>query len=126
MKRPSTGSGNASQFNSYQHGYQPPVFYAEHQTQTLEDTTKTYHQAEETSGHVLNQLQIQRNQLLNTHENVDNIKQISEIAKRELEELKRKYREKKQRLYLWIAILSITDALLFFRIIQCHGNFYCI
>jgi hypothetical protein len=137
MKRPSTSnpsSGNkgqsSSSYPSYQHqgsgGYQPPVFYAEDQTKTLQDTTKTFYQADETAGHVLDQMQAQRQQIAGASDNVWQMRAATEQARREMEELRQKYRRKKQRLYLWIGALAITDFLLFLRILQCHGNFYCI
>ena len=122
MKRPTS---SANTYNSYQHGYQPPVFYAADQTKTLEDTTKTFYQADETAGHVLNSLQAQRQQISHAHTNANGMRETTDAAKRELEELRRKYREKKQRLYMWIAGLAFVDMMLFFRILQCHGNFYC-
>ena len=139
MKRPSTSNpssgsgGSANNYNSYQQGgasatttgYQPPVFYAADQTKTLEDTTKTYYQADETAAHVLNQMTAQRQQILGAHDNVFEMRNTAAQAKRELEELRQKYRQKKLRLYLWIAGLSIVDLLLFIRMVQCHGNFYC-
>lgn len=135
MKRLNTSNPSSSgtnTFNSYQRGsttvtpgYQPPVFYASDQTNVLEDATKTYYQADETAGHVLNQLTTQRQQIMGAHDNVWQMRQTTEQAKRELEGLRHKYQQKKQRLYMWIAILAITDTLLFFRILQCHGNFYC-
>jgi hypothetical protein len=134
---PSSALGGMSTFNSYQKGgtqaatpsgnagYQPPVFYASSQTDVLRDTTKTFYQADETAGKVLDQLTMQRQQITGAHDNVWIMRQTTEKAKRELEELRQKYRQKKHRLYMWIAILSIADILLFFRILQCHGNFYC-
>lgn len=106
-------------------GYQPPVFYASDQTDVLRDTTKTFYQADETAGRVLDQLTLQRQQISGAHDNVWHLRQTAEKAKRELEELRQKYRQKKQRLYMWIAILAATDFLLLIRIIHCHGNFYC-
>lgn len=137
MKRPNTSNppsaGSTNKFNSYQQGstsvvsgYQPPIFYASDQTKVLEDTTKTFYQTDETAGHVLNQLTAQRHQILGAHDNVWEMRQTTEKAKRELEDLRQKYRQKKQRLYMWIAVLALTDTLLFFRILQCHGNFFCI
>ena len=40
-------------------------------------------------------------------------------------QLNNKYREKKFRLYVTIAALGFTDLLLFFRIVQCRGGFFC-
>ena len=139
MKRPNTSNasaGGATNYSSYQQqgppnimatgiGYQPPVFYAADQTKTLEDTTKTYYQAEDTANQVLQQMTAQRQQILGAHGNVNELRITAEKTKRELEALRVKYRQKKQKLYMWIAGLSIVDLLLFIRILQCHGNFYC-
>ena len=141
MKRPNTSSsssgGAANYYSSYQQqgtagltagagtGYQPPVFYAADQTKTLEDTTKTYYQAEDTANQVLHQMTAQRQQILGAHGNVNELRLTAEKTKRELEDLRIKYRRKKQKLYMWIAGLSIVDLLLFIRMLQCHGNFYC-
>jgi hypothetical protein len=139
MKRPINSNPNSgNRFQSYQKGggfsasgapvgtgYQPPVFYAESQTRTIEDTTKNFYQADETAGNVLNQLTSQRHQILGAHDNVSRMRETTDKAKKEMEELRQKYRQKKQRLYMWIALLGVIDTLLFLRILQCHGNFYC-
>jgi hypothetical protein len=129
-------SGNVL-FNSYQKGgnnasssstttaYQPPIFYAKDQTSILEDTTKTYYQVDETANKVLNQLTQQRQQIQHASEDIYSMQNTAHLAQREIELLRTKYRKKKQQLYMWITILSITDLLLFLRMIQCHGNFYC-
>ena len=105
--------------------YQPPVHYAADQTKTLEDTTKAYYQADETAANVLQKMTNQRQQIEGAHNNVWEMRQATEKAKRELMELQQKYRLKKQRLYVTIFLLGLTDLLLFFRIVQCHGNFFC-
>jgi hypothetical protein len=150
MKRPNTTSSNSNSnnpptgnvvFNSYQKGggnsstntattnsfgYQPPsILYANDQTSILEDTSKTYYQVDEVAGRVLNQLTLQRQQILHAGEDVYQMQHTADMAKNALETLRTKYRHKKQRLYMWIAILSVADILLFLRMIQCHGNFYC-
>lgn len=144
MKRPSMASSNPNSnnnpptgnviYNSYQKGgvvssnasgYQPPVFYASDQTAILNDTTKTFYQTDEVAGRVLDQLTSQRQQILHAGDDVFQMQNTAQIAKKELETLRMKYRRKKQQLYMWIAVLSITDLLLFLRMIQCHGNFYC-
>lgn len=57
--------------------------------------------------------------------NVYEMRQATEKAKREIHELHQKYRQKKQKLYVLISALAITDLLLLFRILQCGGNFFC-
>jgi len=106
-------------------GYQPPIHYASDQTKTLEDSTKVYYQADETAGNVLQKMTAQRQQLEGAHDNVWEMRQATEAAKRELKALQQKYRQKKQRLYIVISLLSITDLLLFLRLLQCRGSFFC-
>jgi len=137
MKRPSSNpsSGNGRPVTSYQSyqsggsnlpaGYQPPIHYASDQTRTLEDTTKTYYQTDETSQQVLQTLKVQRQQLGSAHDDVWQMRQATEQAKREIIELQKKYRRKKQKLLVTIAALSMLDLLLLFRILQCRGNFFC-
>ena len=127
MKRPTSNPNTGeNRYPSYQQGsYQPPVHYAADQTKKLEDTTKTFYQADETAGHVLGHMTAQRHQIEGAHGNVWEMRQATDKAKREIEELHAKYRAKKQRLYVMIAGLSLVDMLLFFRILQCKGNFFC-
>lgn len=106
-------------------GYQPPVHYASDQTKTLEDTTKTLYQTDETAGSVLQKMTAQRQQIGSASDNVWEMRQATEAAKREILALQQKYRQKKRNLYALIALLSVTDLLLFFRILQCKGNFFC-
>jgi hypothetical protein len=115
-------------YSSYQQGgsYQPPVHYAADQTKSLQDTTTTFYQADETAAKILEQMQAQRGQIQNAQGDVQVTREATDKAKREMIELQYKYREKKQRLYLMIGLLSLTDFLLFCRILQCHGNFYCL
>lgn len=111
---------------SYQHGgYRPPIHYAADQTKTLEDSTQAYYQADETAARVLNQMTAQRQQIQGANNSVWGMREATEKAKREMTELHKKYREKKQRLYVTIALLGLTDLLLLLRIFQCHGNFFC-
>jgi molecular chaperone GrpE (heat shock protein) len=150
MKRPSSGNHNNNYnnsnnippvsgnviFNSYQKGnpsnattvsggYQPPIFYAKDQTTVLEDTTRTYYETDETANKVLNTLLSQRQQLQNTDATIHNMHSTTQQVSKEIELLRKKYKQKKQQLYMYIAALSIIDILLFLRMIQCHGNFYC-
>jgi hypothetical protein len=106
-------------------GYQPPVHYASDQTKTLEDATKTLYQTDETAGSVLQKMTAQRQQIGSASDNVWEMRQATEAAKREILMLQQKYRQKKRNLYALIALLSVTDLLLFFRILQCKGNFFC-
>jgi hypothetical protein len=106
-------------------GYQPPVHYASDQTKTLEDATKTLYQTDETAGSVLQKMTAQRQQIGSASDNVWEMRQATEAARREILALQQKYRQKKRNLYALIALLSVTDLLLFFRIVQCKGNFFC-
>ena len=122
------GGNNAASkpwFSSYQAGYQPPVHYARDQTDTLHDTTKTYYQTDETANNVLQQMTQQRSQLQSAHGSVHEMRLATAAAKRQIEELQRKNREKKQRLYVMIAAVGLADLLLLFRMIQCRGSFFC-
>ena len=130
--RPSSGntsSGLNNRFNSYQQGggsYVPPgMTYADQQTNVLEDTVKTHYQAEGTASNVLTQMHAQRHQLKGAHDDVWEMRKAAEQARRELESLIAKNRKKKARLYAIIAALVMTDLLLFFRIAQCRGSFFC-
>ena len=127
-------SGNSNPFSSnaasssYQHGggtYRPPIHYAADQTKVMQDTTQAYYQADETAARVLHQMTAQRQQIEGANNSVWGMREATEKAKREMTELHKKYREKKQRLYITIALLGLTDLLLLVRILQCHGNFYC-
>ena len=123
---PNSKSGLNNRFQSYQHGtYQPPPTFAEHQTDVLVDTMKTQYAAEGTANAVLTQLTEQRHQLSGAHENVWQMRTATDNAKRELQELHNKYQSKKLRLYATIAALGLVDLLLFFRIAQCRGSFFC-
>jgi hypothetical protein len=106
-------------------GYQPPVHYAASQTKVLEDSTKAYYQADETASNVLQKMTEQRQQIGGANNNVWAMRKATEQAKQELIELNKKYRLKKQRLYITIAMLGMADFLLFVRLLQCHGSFFC-
>jgi hypothetical protein len=124
-KATAPAAGSSLGYHPHPHPYQPPVHYAADQTATLQDTTKTYYQAEATANAVLQQMSTQRQGLQNSHANVWEMRQATEQAKRELQTLQHKYRAKKQRLYALIAVLSVTDLFLLMRILQCGGNFFC-
>lgn len=129
--RPSSGNSSSgglnNRFNSYQQGgssYVPPT-YADQQTNILEDTVKTHYQAEGTAANVMTQLHTQRTQIRSAHNDVWDMRKATEEARRELESLIAKNRRKKARLYMIIAGLALTDLLLFLRIAQCRGGFFC-
>jgi hypothetical protein len=131
MKRansnPSSGNNTSNKpwFSSYQSGYQPPVHYASDQTDTLRDTAKTFYQTDDTANNVLQKMTQQRSQLQGAHGSVYEMRQATEAARRQIEELQRKNRQKKQRLYVMIAAVGLMDLLLLFRMIQCRGSFFC-
>lgn len=125
MSAPNTSSVH-NRFQSYQQGtYQPPATYAEKQTEVLTDTVKTQYHAEGTANAVLTRMTEQRHQLTEAHDNVWQMRHATEKAKQELQDLNNKYRAKKFRLYITIAALGLTDLLLFLRIAQCRGGFFC-
>ena len=139
MKRANMGGSNNSNtkqnfsYGSYQQSgggsaggsYQPPVHYARDQTKTLEDTTSTFYQADNTATAVLNQMTAQRQQISGAHENVYEMRQAMERAKQEMVALQNKYRDRKRKLYVTIFLLGMTDFLLLVRLFQCHGSFFC-
>ena len=98
MKRANSGKKNGLFPSSYQQGtYQPPVHYAADQTKTVEDTTKIFHQTDETAGRVMDQMIAQRQQITGAHDKVWHMREKTEQAKRELQDLQYKYRQKKRR-----------------------------
>jgi hypothetical protein len=50
---------------------------------------------------------------------------LTEETKRELHALQAKYREKKTRLKVIIALLGFLDFFMFFRLLRCRGSFFC-
>ncbi|EED92918.1 predicted protein [Thalassiosira pseudonana CCMP1335] len=130
-QRRNGGSGNSS--GSYQRGdggynYQPPQLtgtYADQQTNVMEDTMRTHVQAETTANTVLATLHAQRQQLQNANDDTWQMRTNVAIAQRELKELQQKAWAKKRRLYGIIGMLSFVDLVLFFRIVQCGGSFFC-
>eukprot|EP00934_Nitzschia_sp_Nitz4_P005595 Nitzschia sp. Nitz4//scaffold358_size24170//321//698//NITZ4_008427-RA/size24170-processed-gene-0.25-mRNA-1//1//CDS//3329548990//5585//frame0 len=120
--------GLNNRFNSYQQSgsYVPPgKGIADQQTGVLSDTVKTQYQAEDTANAVLNQLHGQRQQLQGANDDVWDMRQATEETKRELRNLQSKYRQKKMRLYMWIALLGSLDFLLLLRLLRCGGSFFC-
>jgi len=127
---PEQKRGNRYQAGSYQSSgnYQPPAVqgtYAEKQTQVMEDTMRTHYNAEGTAATVLSQLTTQRQQLTGAHENVWEMRQAAEKAKKDLASLAAKQRWKKQRLQLIAMALAVTDFFLFIRLLRCGGSFFC-
>ncbi|KAL7552987.1 hypothetical protein ACHAWF_016227 [Thalassiosira exigua] len=110
-------------------GYQPPQMtgtaYAEQQTGVVEDTLRTHIQAETTATNVLEKMHAQREQLQNANDDTWQMRTNVANAQRELKELQVKAWKKKQRLYIIIGLLSFVDLMLFLRIVQCGGSFFC-
>jgi len=123
MSAPGSGGLN-NRFNSYQNSHGGKTI-AEQQTNTLQETVATQYQAEETANAVLNQLHGQRQQIQGANNDVWQTRQLTEETKRELCALQAKYREKKNRLKIIIALLSLVDFLMFFRLLRCRGSFFC-
>ena len=120
-------SGSSSlnnRFNSYQQSYNGKTL-AEEQTSTLQDTVATQYQAEETANAVLNKLHGQRQQIQSANDDVWETRQLTEETKRELVALQAKYREKKNKLKVIIALVGLLDFLMFFRLLRCRGSFFC-
>jgi len=119
-----------NRFSSYQqgggspHSYQQPS-YAQSQTDVLTDTARTHYEAEGTANAVLTRMTEQRHQFQSAHDDVFQMRAATEKASKELYALNIKYKKKKLRLYAMIAALGMADVLLFLRIIQCRGGFFC-
>ena len=127
MKSPNSDGLN-NRFNSYQQGgsYVPPgKSFADQQTNVISDTMKSQYQAESTANAVLTQLHTQRHQLQGANDNVWDMRQATEETKRELQDLHAKYRARKNKLKIYIALLASADLFLFLRLLQCHGSFFC-
>lgn len=123
MSAPGSGGLN-NRFNSYQGSY-PETTIAEEQTSTLQDTAATQYQAEETANAVLNQLHGQRQQIQGANNDVWETRQLTEETKRELVALQAKYREKKNKLKVLIALFAMLDLFMFYRLLRCRGSFFC-
>lgn len=82
-------------------------------------------QAEGTAATVLSQLATQRQQLTGAHENVWEMRQAAEKAKKDLASLAAKQRWRKQRLQLIAMVLAVIDFFLFIRLLRCGGSFFC-
>lgn len=128
MSRTPGSDGLKPRFNSYQQSgsYVPPgKSYADQQTNILSETVQTQYQAENTANVVLSQMNAQRQQLQGANDDVWDMRNATEETKRELRDLHEKYRARKRKLYTYIAILAVSDVLLFFRIARCRGSFFC-
>ena len=91
----------------------------------MEDAMRTHVTAETTANNVLAKLHAQRHQLQNANDDTWEMRQNVATAQRELKELQQKAWAKKRRLYGIIGLLSAVDLMLFFRIVQCGGSFFC-
>jgi hypothetical protein len=124
MSTPRTPSSDGlnNRFNSYQQSgsYVPPgQSYADQQTNVLSDAVKTQYQTENTANAVLQQMNAQRQQIQGADEDVWDMRNATDETKRE------KYRARKMKLYVYIAVLGSIDLLLFLRILRCRGSFFC-
>jgi hypothetical protein len=122
------GSYQQGGARSYQSNYQAPQLsgtYAEQQSQIMEDAMRTHVAAETTANNVLAKLHAQRHQLQNANDDTWQMRQNVATAQRELKELQQKAWAKKRRLYGIIGLLSAVDLMLFLRIVQCGGSFFC-
>uniref|UniRef100_A0A7S3QDT0 t-SNARE coiled-coil homology domain-containing protein n=1 Tax=Chaetoceros debilis TaxID=122233 RepID=A0A7S3QDT0_9STRA len=123
---------NSSSPTSYQNStspsYRPPKVsgsFAQQQTQVMEDTMRTHYETEATSAAVLSQLRTQRGQLDGANTNVWEMRQAAERAKKDITSMAKKVRKKKMRLQMIVIVLAVVDFVLFVRLIQCGGSFYC-
>lgn len=126
--RTPSSDGLNNRFNSYQQSgsYVPPgQQYAEKQTGVLSETVKAQYEAETTANAVLQQMNAQRQQIQGANEDVWDMRHATEETKRELRDLQDKYRARKRKLYMWIALLGTVDFLLFLRLLRCGGSFFC-
>eukprot|EP00816_Leptocylindrus_hargravesii_P001089 CAMPEP_0196813750 /NCGR_PEP_ID=MMETSP1362-20130617/38843_1 /TAXON_ID=163516 /ORGANISM="Leptocylindrus danicus, Strain CCMP1856" /LENGTH=164 /DNA_ID=CAMNT_0042190111 /DNA_START=9 /DNA_END=503 /DNA_ORIENTATION=+ len=99
--------------------------YQEQQSHLVEDSLKTNYEAEGTAAAVLSQMTTQRYQLKAAHDDVWEMREATEKAKRELADMHAKSRKKKQRLQMIIAVLAVTDTFLLLRLLRCGGSFFC-
>mmetsp|Transcript_13727 Transcript_13727/g.28778 ORF Transcript_13727/g.28778 Transcript_13727/m.28778 type:complete len:124 (+) Transcript_13727:342-713(+) len=123
MAAPGSGGLN-NRFSSYQQSFSGKTI-AEEQTSTLQETVTTQYQAEETANAVLNQLHGQRQQIQSANNDVWETRELTEETKRELGALQAKYREKKNKLKVIIALLTMLDLFMFYRLLRCRGSFFC-
>jgi len=86
---------------------------------------RTQIQAETTATTILDTMVQQKQQLQNANDDTWAMRTNVANAQRELKELQQKAWKKKQRLYVIIGLLGTVDLVLFFRIVQCGGSFFC-
>jgi hypothetical protein len=131
---PSTSNNhnNMASGSSYQASanasYQPPKVggtYADQQTGVMMDTMKTNYETDAVAAEVLTQMNTQRHQLQGAHNNVHEMREATENAKRELQTLQGKMRAKKRRLQFIVVGLGSLDFFLFLRLMYCGGSFFC-
>ncbi|GMI05008.1 hypothetical protein TrLO_g2863 [Triparma laevis f. longispina] len=91
----------------------------------LRDTIAKNYEAQATASNVMYNMNGQRDQLEGARGNVLEIKEMTKLAKAELEELRRKATWRRRKLYVIIGVLSITDMFLFYRLAKCGGYFWC-
>jgi hypothetical protein len=131
------GGGTTASSSSYQQqtnnnnfNYQPPQLvdgntYIARQTNMIEDIARTNIEVETNANNILSTLYGQRTQIQNANDNTWQMRANVVKAQRELKELQHKAFLKKQKLYIIIAVLSLVDIVLFCRIVQCGGSFFC-
>jgi predicted RNase H-like nuclease (RuvC/YqgF family) len=86
---------------------------------------RTHVHAESTANTLLATLHSQRQQLQNANEDTRQMRSNVSEASRELKELQRKVMARKRKLYMMIGALALVDTMLFLRIVQCGGSFFC-
>ncbi|GMH99068.1 hypothetical protein TrVE_jg9174 [Triparma verrucosa] len=91
----------------------------------LRDTIAKNYEAQATASNVMFNMNGQRDQLEGARENVRGVQEMTKLAKVELEEIRMKATWRRRKLYVIIAVLSITDAFLFYRLAKCGGYFWC-
>jgi len=114
--------------SSHSNNYKPPAVsgnYAQQQTHVMEDTMRTHYETEGTAATVLTQMQTQRQQLQGANQNVWEMRQATEKAKKDITSMVRRTRRKKLKLQMIAAALAAIDLFLFLRLVQCGGRFFC-
>lgn len=119
-------SNRSDEEGEFVNDYQPPkLSYAEQQSQIVEDSMRYYMQAENVASNVILSLQMQRQQLQKANDDTWKIRSNAIKAQQQLKELQQKAWKKKQCLYAIIAILSFVDYVLFVKLVECGGSFFC-
>eukprot|EP00587_Corethron_hystrix_P013891 CAMPEP_0113323978 /NCGR_PEP_ID=MMETSP0010_2-20120614/16720_1 /TAXON_ID=216773 ORGANISM="Corethron hystrix, Strain 308" /NCGR_SAMPLE_ID=MMETSP0010_2 /ASSEMBLY_ACC=CAM_ASM_000155 /LENGTH=145 /DNA_ID=CAMNT_0000183167 /DNA_START=97 /DNA_END=531 /DNA_ORIENTATION=+ /assembly_acc=CAM_ASM_000155 len=130
LSTPQNRKGNVVQdgkLNSYHNSYQAPnlsTSYKADQSKTMEEAVKMNYEADGNAQAVLAQMTAQRQQLNTASNNVHEMKEMTEKAKKELQTLVSRGRKQRMGLYTVIGILSTTDLYLFYRIVRCGGSFF--